>query len=36
MRWLGRDQPVSADPDDAVERSFRAPPETAKPTHRER
>ena len=25
MRWLWRDQPVSTDPDDAVERSFRRP-----------
>ena len=25
MRWLWRDQPVSTDPADAVERSFRAP-----------
>ena len=25
MRWLWRDQPVSTDPDDLVERSFRAP-----------
>jgi enterochelin esterase family protein len=26
MRWLWRDQPVSTDPHDTVERSFRAPP----------
>jgi len=26
MRWLWRDQPVSTDPNDAVERSFRHPP----------
>jgi enterochelin esterase family protein len=25
MRWLWRDQPVSTDPNDTVERSFRAP-----------
>jgi enterochelin esterase family protein len=25
MRWLWRDQPVSTDPEDAVERSFRHP-----------
>ena len=29
MRWLWRDQPVSADPNDAVERSFRHPPRPA-------
>jgi enterochelin esterase-like enzyme len=26
MRWLWRDQPVSTDPNDAVERAFNAPP----------
>ncbi|MES1166638.1 MAG: esterase family protein, partial [Pseudomonadota bacterium] len=26
MRWLWRDQPVSTDPNDQVERSFRAVP----------
>ena len=25
MRWLWRDQPVSTDPNDTVERSFRQP-----------
>ena len=25
MRWLWRDQPVSTDPADGIERSFRAP-----------
>jgi enterochelin esterase family protein len=25
MRWLWRDQPVSTDPNDQVERSFRHP-----------
>ena len=25
MRWLWRDQPVSVDPNDAVERAFRVP-----------
>jgi len=25
MRWIWRDHPVSTDPDDAVERSFRVP-----------
>jgi hypothetical protein len=25
MRWLWRDQPVSTDPRDTAERSFRAP-----------
>jgi hypothetical protein len=25
MRWLWRDQPVSTDPNDRVERSFRGP-----------
>ncbi len=25
MRWVWRDQPVSTDPDDSVERSFREP-----------
>jgi enterochelin esterase family protein len=25
MRWLWRDQPVSTDPKDLVERSFQAP-----------
>lgn len=28
MRWLWRDQPVSSDPNDAVERSFRQPAAT--------
>ena len=26
MRWLWRDQPVSTDPRDMVERSYRVPP----------
>lgn len=30
MRWLWRDQAVSVDPDDKVERAFRAPVETEK------
>jgi enterochelin esterase family protein len=29
MRWLWRDQPVSTDPNDRVERSFREPPAAA-------
>jgi enterochelin esterase family protein len=29
MRWLWRDQPVSVDPKDNVERSFRGPAEAA-------
>jgi enterochelin esterase-like enzyme len=32
MRWLWRDQPVSSDPNDKVERAFRHPPETASET----
>ena len=31
MRWLWRDQPVSTDPNDAVERSFRHPPANQEP-----
>ena len=30
MRWLWRDQPVSTDPNDAVERSFNEPLDEAR------
>ena len=32
MRWLWRDHPVSTDPDDALERSFRFPPGAGGPS----